>query len=564
MSEYLGKTSLRIAFALGLSMFFAMAVQADEYEIYLLGGQSNGDGRGLNTGLPSSLQSTQTDVRIYYDDLFDGTPHNPKWQDLRPGLSGGYLSSSSGGTDKFGPEVSFGRAMADARPTQNIAIIKYSPGSTDLYSDWKATDPTGPMYQNFLGHVNDALDDLTNNGHTYTVSGMLWMQGENDTATSAMANSYEANLTNFVNNVRTDLGVANMRLVIGQINATKDRSGYYSPPSEDGGQVIQQAQANVSQSVSNAPLVVTQDLGLQADLTHYTASGQRALGERFANRVLVDATSSGSTVGYWRFERSQGYASDVGGNCLTLTRGDGNNTITDEPTEATLPGSGAGAHFGDPIPQTGASNAYAASFDGSNHFRHADDGRFAVSDFTIEAYVRKAGTATQAIASQYYNSGDADERSWMLFVRNETGYGDENRKLELALSDDGTSASTITINSGLDIMTGTDYFIAVSFDESNQAGGVTFYVKNLETDTWQTATLGHGIDSLHDSAGNFNIGAASNDTIGWDGLIDEVRLSNVVLGQDDMLASIPEPATMALLILGLPFVLRRRKEVERK
>ena len=89
-------------------------------KVYLLGGQSNMDGRADNDDLPSELQLPQSDVQIY----FEGS-----WYDLQPGLSFLQLGQS------FGPEVTFGRELADSY-NEKIALIKYARGGTSLAQDW--------------------------------------------------------------------------------------------------------------------------------------------------------------------------------------------------------------------------------------------------------------------------------------------------------------------------------------------------------------------------------------------------------------------------------------------
>ena len=74
-------------------------------DVYLLAGQSNMEGLGQVSALPPSLRVAQDDTWIYWSGV-------PEWRGLQP--SSGY---SSGWGDVFGPEVTFGRTMADANPT---------------------------------------------------------------------------------------------------------------------------------------------------------------------------------------------------------------------------------------------------------------------------------------------------------------------------------------------------------------------------------------------------------------------------------------------------------------
>ncbi|MCD4825880.1 MAG: LamG domain-containing protein [Phycisphaerae bacterium] len=280
--------------------------------------------------------------------------------------------------------------------------------------------------------------------------------------------------------------------------------------------------------------------------------------------ALSASVAQADTVGYWRFEDTP-----VGGVFQDSSTYNNDVTAGGNPAHYTLQATGRGANFDDPIPQTSVANAKAADLDGTNDFYScADQTEFAVDDFTIEAYVRKdSGALSQTIAGQFHTAGGSpsNERSWLLQVRSDSYAGSQNDVL-LWLGETGSTG--ICYSTGVDILAGIDYFVAVSFDESDQTSGIKVYVKTLSgvnAGTWDTATLGHTITSLHDSTGTFNIGAYNTipsplaAAAVWDGLIDEVRFSDTVLSQNDMLA-MPEPATMTLLLLGLPLALRRRRK----
>ena len=87
---------------------------AARVRVILLAGQSNMEGQGQVADLPMTpmnLQLAQTDVLLFGNNI---------------GAESGSLTSlQPAGTDAawFGPEVTFGRAIADARPTASYAII---------------------------------------------------------------------------------------------------------------------------------------------------------------------------------------------------------------------------------------------------------------------------------------------------------------------------------------------------------------------------------------------------------------------------------------------------------
>ena len=277
----------------------------------------------------------------------------------------------------------------------------------------------------------------------------------------------------------------------------------------------------------------------------------------------VEVRAVAATVGYWRFEGvtsgdttgEGGWLDDSSANDLDL----GISGATPPPTAYTLPGTGPGSGFDDPIPHTGESNAQAADFT-ANDFG-SDEGNFFVNvdsvydpgDFTIEAYAHRTATSTgehQVIASHY--AAENSRRSFAFAIRENDG-GNAN-ELFLFLSEDGDSFETVF--SGISLLEDTDYYLAASFDESNMASGVTFYVENLATDTLQTATVGHTITSLNDpsSATPFRIGRLNNALNQFVGYIDEVRFSDMVLADSELLnaaALVPEPSSALMLGLGL-------------
>jgi arylsulfatase A-like enzyme/methionine-rich copper-binding protein CopC len=267
-----------------------LTASADHYQVYLLGGQSNGNGRADAAQLTAPLSAVQTDVRLYYLNNQDENSVLPEeqWIDLAPGSGHGttlYYAT------EFGPEVSFGRAMADAKPTENIAIIKYTHGGTNLYSQWSAS---GDKYATFVTTVQAALAALTTAGDTYELRGMLWQQGEADTGGTA-ADNYQSNLTDLIARVRTDLnGGAAFPFVIGSLsdsqysNITTAGSGPYK---------VRQAQEAVAAADATVGIVLTDGFGIQSDGIHFDHNGQVALGQGHAARMLALEGASPSGCG---------------------------------------------------------------------------------------------------------------------------------------------------------------------------------------------------------------------------------------------------------------------------
>ncbi len=223
--------------------------------VFLLGGQSNAFGVGAASELPTSpvnLRQPQPDVLFHH-------PGGPLTT-LRPGS----------GVD-FGPEVSFGRAVADASPGVTYAIIKHAEAGTNLFEEW--APGTGASYARFRDTVAGGLAALHAAGYATEIVGMLWHQGESDAHLGQQA-AYQANLTAFIADIRSRYG-ANLPFLVGEIGNTM--AGY-----EAALNAVIAAQQAVAAADPCTGFVPASDLPFWDDDVHFNTAGQIALGQRFA------------------------------------------------------------------------------------------------------------------------------------------------------------------------------------------------------------------------------------------------------------------------------------------
>jgi hypothetical protein len=256
----------------------------ESYDVYLLGGQSNATGRAnaLDIGNPA-LATAQPDVLFYYHKTLSATNNTlPTDQliDLAPG-SGHGITTPVHNTE-FGPEVSFGRTLADAFSDQNILVVKYAHGGSNLHSDWAAG---GSRYSTFVDTVNTALDHLVAGGDSYRLRGMFWVQGESDAGSVTAANNYEANLVNLIGRVRDDLFDSEAApFVLSRLSDNQYASLSGSL------QTVRAAQANIPNLVANTAYVDTDDDTLfttrAGDTVHFDANGQINLGVHMGDAMV--------------------------------------------------------------------------------------------------------------------------------------------------------------------------------------------------------------------------------------------------------------------------------------
>jgi len=248
------------------------------------------------------------------------------------------------------------------------------------------------------------------------------------------------------------------------------------------------------------------------------------------------------TVAYWRFEDDpettevNEFLDDSSGNGHTLTPFDAfpeGKTIDDYMYTLPSVEGEMGYHVHKTVPQTGASNTTAFGGDGAVRLALADvqDDISLSTAFTIEAYLY-ANRNPQVPVSKYRIEGD--QRSFSPSCPATAG------NLICSMSDDGVTVRTV--RSDILMANSTDYYVAITFDASDSDSGVTFYERDLATGVWTIESYAHTLAStgvFSESTATFFVGGRDTTNLTYDGLIDELRISNTVLTQDQLLASLP-------------------------
>lgn len=283
-------TLLKAAAAL-ICVSASLVSRADVFDVYIAAGQSNMDGRGFRNELTGPLaiyNAPQGDTLLWYTNPGESDGSNAyiaeDWITLAPGYSVQPGYSGSLPSTRFGPDVSFGRDMDASTSSRRIAIIKVTRGSTSLEGDWDPSDdingPKGHMYEGFEEAIPEALLALQafgGGGHSFEIRGMIWHQGEADSASpiSATTEQYQANLTEFIETVREDLGYENLPFLIGDLErhptlSNRDRTA------------VRNAQIAVVGAMDFVEFVDSIGIPVQNDENHFTTAGVVELGRRFA------------------------------------------------------------------------------------------------------------------------------------------------------------------------------------------------------------------------------------------------------------------------------------------
>lgn len=270
------RIGISAAIALTCASILAPAAMATDYDVYLLAGQSNMDGRGAASDLTGGLSQYATpdnNVKLFYDNPVDHSSYTPTgWVSLQPGYSVDSSKSAPLPSITFGPELGFGVAMQAAEPAgHTVALIKVSQGGVNLRSDWNPSK-SGGLFDLLISDTKAEMASLATSGNTVTLKGMIWHQGESDVSSTQSA--YQTELTGFINSVRSSLSAPSLPFVIGEVNDNGSRDNIIA---------AQEAVSSIpgyDTGFASSAGLTTWDNG-----THFDANSQIILGQRFAASI---------------------------------------------------------------------------------------------------------------------------------------------------------------------------------------------------------------------------------------------------------------------------------------
>jgi hypothetical protein len=228
--------------AAGLVVLLVAAVSSARAEsgpvkVFILAGQSNMEGQGAISTLDwlgedptyghllakikneDGSWKVRDDVWVYY----------PR---ARGGVKKGALGVGYGaGDEKIGPELMFGHVMGDFFDNQ-VLLIKAAWGGKSLAVDFRPPSSggqTGPYYEQMLQIVRDVLGNLQEqfpqyDGQGYEIAGFVWFQGWNDMINADRVAEYETNMVNLIQDLRKELQVPNLPVVIGELGVGGTKS----------------------------------------------------------------------------------------------------------------------------------------------------------------------------------------------------------------------------------------------------------------------------------------------------------------------------------------------------
>ncbi len=316
-------------------------------KVYLMAGQSNMVG-------PGSVKY----VAEKHPELM--TPRQDVWCIDAGKISGPLKPGYGSGETAFGLELAMGHVLGDAVDNP-IVLFKTSTGGTTLHKDWRspsavkrAGGKVGPLYtrmmrrfHNMLANPADAFPPFKD--RPVELAGFVWFQGENDCCAKDESGKgfweyYEENLKDLIKDVRREVGVPDLPVLIVQINdGCWDGVDEKTGKATKGGTIIRPIQQKVAEADPLATWIKTCDLNSGY---HYDSPSHITIGERAGAALLPfikkavpqkpaeilaarkcffaqfpaagkpDTSGLGKgLLGYWRFDEGAGAAAaDSSGN----------------------------------------------------------------------------------------------------------------------------------------------------------------------------------------------------------------------------------------------------------
>lgn len=230
----------------------------EQFQLFLLVGQSNMAGRGL-----VEEQDRTPDKRVL---MFN------KAGEWLPAVDPMHWDKPVAGV---GLGRSFAKAVAEARPGVTVGLIPCAVGGSPIDA-WQP----GFYYEPTKSYPwDDAMRRAKAAMPSGVLKGILWHQGESD-STDALAPGYEAKLHDLIARMRHELGAEEVPFIVGQLGV------FESAPWKEPRKVVDKAHRDLPRKVKLTAFVSAEGLKDKGDQTHFDSPSYRELGRRYAAAYL--------------------------------------------------------------------------------------------------------------------------------------------------------------------------------------------------------------------------------------------------------------------------------------
>jgi len=162
----------------------------------------------------AALARENASIAFKYD-VGGGFKRSDGWEPLGP----------AGPYDTFGPELSFGAALA--RTTKDaFAIAKFTHSGSQIL-DWTpegSEATTRNLYPRWIAFLRSSMQELSDKGQSVELAGVFYHLGENDMAFGPHRRSAVERLASLIAQSRTDLGLPELKWFVSQQAPANDES----------------------------------------------------------------------------------------------------------------------------------------------------------------------------------------------------------------------------------------------------------------------------------------------------------------------------------------------------
>lgn len=199
-----------------------------------------------------------------------------------------YILAGQSNASGTGLDAELMNALAANGPS--FELVKFAVGGTGLAKnsaergDW-SVNSEGELYDQLVASVLARIEYVIAQGDTPVIAGMFWVQGEHDSNSQATAEAYATNLTEFITSLREDLN-SDFQFIFSGLSGNLTRAH---------ADTVREGQQHVAETVPNTTLLDTTHLQFLPDNLHYNAVARDELAHMMVEAVdnVVQADAEG-------------------------------------------------------------------------------------------------------------------------------------------------------------------------------------------------------------------------------------------------------------------------------
>ena len=264
-----------------------------------------------------------------------------------------------GGQGRIGPEYGFG-LVTGSQIAEPVLLIKIAWGGKSLIADFRPPSSggtLGPYYTLMINRVHYVLNNLATEypaytGGGYDLVGFGWHQGWNDIGQATV--TYETNLTNLINDIRTEFAVPNLPFVVGGSGMANGAAGnIFTAQMNVGNPALHPEFTGNVTSVDTRPFDYGELMGSSAEGVHWNWSAESYfnVGESMGQAMMALLPSLSSAKDILTFDFPGQPAATISGTNISVTVPYGTSvtalapTFTLSPLATASPVSGTARNF---------------------------------------------------------------------------------------------------------------------------------------------------------------------------------------------------------------------------